>query len=193
MEKKKETFTRRECIIDMKARFKSDYIRFLYLYFGVVEFPLIIFSLLLYLITDSALILVLLVTIPLIPVIYKLGVLLYYTHLADKGCFCVSEDQLCNIGEDEFEPIIWRCVAWWVRRRYGFGSHNSLYFARHGKFIVKHMDNYMWSEMFYGMSSKGLAIETSTCGDTFYVVTLNNNPKKPLVVYNKKLFKYDER
>ena len=71
-------------------------------------------------------------------------------------------------------------------RRYS-GVVYKLQFQNLGIFRIPERQNYAWSQL-YSMSDKGV-YNTSIIGDRFYIVCLKNaRRKKPLVVYNTKLF-----
>ena len=71
-------------------------------------------------------------------------------------------------------------------RRYS-GVVYKLKFQYFGFFRIPERQNYAWSEL-YSMSDKGV-YNTSILGDRFYIVCFQNDRKKrPLQVYNTKLF-----
>ena len=188
MEKKKETFTRRECMIDLKARFKYEFRTFL----GIYIFYAYLFWFIGWILSFRApqLLGVLLVTLPFSPIVYKFFIMCYNIYLVNKGEFSVKEARLDNVEEKPL-PVWYYMLNWFFGR--WWRKLNAMHFGGYDVFIVSRIKNYIWSDLFCGMTGKGLAMETCTYGDTFYIVTLNRNPKKPLVVYNKKLFKYEDR
>lgn len=95
--------------------------------------------------------------------------------------YYIVKDKLVKVSEDDFAPI---------NKRDSHGSYvDILYFENFGNYIVTY-NNYLWSKEFY-MSAQGL-VNTSVCGDEFYLVIAKTEKKEILFVYNTKFFELDE-
>lgn len=99
--------------------------------------------------------------------------LLRLKYSIKHDAFKIVQDTLVDVGESRYK------------------YEKPMKFSRYGEFYPPRWKSYQWSES-YRMSDTGIR-NTALVGDTFYLVIFDFDKKqKPVVVYNERLFEWNE-
>ncbi len=176
---KKEILTKGKCKIDLTDLNRNKLILL------PISLPLAVltgmFSVLIYNLTKSTLFTWLVWLVPVSFLLWYVCSFLFTRNMIQTEAFTVTQDELLYIDRVRHRST----------RRYGprYYYVEVLHFSSFGIFESP-SPIYSWSETMK-MGAERL-IETSSSGDTFYVVTYNRGKRKPMMVYNTRLFEWKE-